>query len=109
MAKDFTQWHNIKTELDGEDKTLLFHEREIWWCSVGVNVGHEVDGKGRDSTRPVLVIQKFNRRIFLGVPLTTKIKAIPYYHRITLHNREQCVMLSQVRLWGQQTVAQPYG
>jgi len=22
-----------------------FSEREIWWCSVGVNVGHEADSK----------------------------------------------------------------
>jgi len=69
--------------------------REIWWCSVGVNIGHEMDGKNQFYNRPVLIVRKFN----FGVPLTTKIKQNPYYLLIRFKDHDQCVMLSQLRLW----------
>jgi hypothetical protein len=36
----------------------FYHKREIWWCSLGVNVGFEQDGTGTNYDRPVLVICK---------------------------------------------------
>lgn len=99
MEKDFTEWSKLKAELDVVHHTPTFQQREIWWCSIGVNIGHEVNGKNRLSNRPVLVVRKFNQHIFLGVPLTTKIKDNPYYHPICLKDRKQSVMLSQLRLW----------
>jgi mRNA interferase MazF len=66
---------------------------------VGVNIGHEMDGKNQFYNRPVLIVRKFNPHIFFGVPLTTKIKQNPYYLPIRFKDREQCVMLSQLRLW----------
>lgn len=99
MEKDFAGWHQLKSQLHTEHRAPTFQEREVWWCSVGVNIGHEVDGKSQLFSRPVLIVRKFNRHIFLGVPLTTQIKENRYYHRIHFKGREQCVMLSQLRLW----------
>jgi len=99
MNKDFTDWHQYKHWLHHEHPLPTFRQREIWWCSVGVNVGHEVDGKSARFNRPVLIVRKFNPHIFLGVPLTTQRKDNPFYHPIQLKDREQCVMLSQLRLW----------
>ena len=98
MEKDFASWHELKSELHFHAELPLFKQREIWWCSIGANVGHESDGKSRYFSRPVLVVRKFNKHIFLGVPLTTQIKASLFYHRISLHGKEQCVMLSQFRI-----------
>jgi mRNA interferase MazF len=98
MEKDFTGWHRLKTELQ-EHPTPLFQERDVWWCSIGVNIGDEGDGKNTHFSRPVLILRKFNARIFLGIPLTTKIKPNPYYHTIHFKGRDQCAMLSQIRLW----------
>jgi len=100
MPKDFDNWNSIKKQLEQDHKAPTFQEREIWWCSIGVNLGHEENGKNQDYSRPVLVIRKFNDHIFLGVPLTTQIKEKHYYHRIHFKEREQCVMLSQIRLLG---------
>jgi mRNA interferase MazF len=61
-----------KTDNDLED--FYFREREVWWCKMGVNVGYEQDGKGKDFLRPVLVIKKLNKFTFLGVPLSSVIK-----------------------------------
>lgn len=99
MEKDFTAWHDLKTHLQKQGETPTFKQREIWWCSIGVNVGDEMDGKSQLFSRPVLIVRKFNRRIFIGVPLTTKVKDNPYYHRIHFKGIDQCVMLSQLRLW----------
>ena len=45
MQKDFPGWHRQKEQLHAQHHTPTFQEREIWWCSVGVNIGHEMDGK----------------------------------------------------------------
>ena len=77
----------------------------MWWCSIGVNLGHEQDGKGTYFNRPVLVIKKFNNRLFWGVPLTTQIKDNKYYHRFTLRGKEQCAMLTHLRLYDAQRLS----
>jgi mRNA interferase MazF len=99
VIKDFKTWHDIKTEINDSPRLPSYSEREIWWCSIGTNVGHEEDGKGLYSRRPVLIVKKFNQHVFWGVPLTTQIKDKHYYHRISFKGVEQCVMLSQLRLW----------
>ncbi len=76
----------------------MFKEREVWWCSLGANIGDEQDGKGRSFTRPVLVLRKFNRNVFIGIPLSTKVKDNQFYHRVTFNNIEQSLVLSQLRL-----------
>ncbi len=47
MQKDFPGWHRQKEQLHAQHHTPTFQEREIWWCSVGVNIGHEMDGKNQ--------------------------------------------------------------
>ena len=47
MAKDFDRWNKKKKALDAKAEPLYFHEGEIWWVHLGVNVGYEIDGKGR--------------------------------------------------------------
>lgn len=99
MEKDFNKWNELKQQIDQNQKQLIFKERDVWWCSVGINIGHEENGKNEFFTRPVLVIRKFNRQLFLGVPLTTKCKENRYYHKILFKEKEQCAMLSQVRVF----------
>lgn len=78
-------------------------QREIWWCSIGVNVGVEQDGENDLYERPVLIIRKFNHRHFIGVPLTTQLKDFPFRHTLYYRNeaegqvREGQALLSQMR------------
>ncbi|MBU2219125.1 hypothetical protein KKG15_01365 [Patescibacteria group bacterium] len=39
--KDFDAWNIQKKKIHSRDEKILFHEREIWWCSLGVNIGFE--------------------------------------------------------------------
>lgn len=65
-VKDFEGWSSVKTRIHSEEKIPTFREREIWWCSTGVNVGVEQDGKNILYERPILIVHKFNRRLFWG-------------------------------------------
>ena len=49
---------------------MQFHEREIWWCALGVNVGSEQDGVAKTYEPPILVIKNFNGQVLWAVPLT---------------------------------------
>lgn len=99
MYKDFIGWHPLKRRLHEREDTPTFREREIWWTSIGVNIGYEQDGKHTAYIRPVLIMRKFSRQLLLGVPLTTKVKSIPYYHRLRFREQEQCAILMQIRAW----------
>lgn len=98
MEKDFPGWHQLKAQLHAQPDVSVFQEREIWWCCVGVNIGFEADGKHEYFNRPVLVVRKFNKRFFFGIPLTTQRKPDnPYYFPLHFHGRENCALLSQAR------------
>ena len=46
MNKDFDSWNEAKKGLDSYDVFLPIKEGGVWWCSVGMNVGIEMCGKG---------------------------------------------------------------
>lgn len=76
--KDFHDWNKKKIKIDGFVEFQHPKEGEIWWCSIGVNIGSEVYGKGADYTRPVLVINAEGSESFIGIPLTSNIKSRKY-------------------------------
>ncbi len=99
MEKQFDTWNELKKSVDKREGLPSFKERDIWWCSIGLNVGHEENGKNAAFHRPVLVVRKFNNRLFWGVPLTSQIKDNKHYHNFTFLGRPQCAMLTQLRLF----------
>ncbi len=96
--KDFNSWNEKKKLIHSADFQRFVNEREIWWCSIGLNVGDEEDGKNDQFERPVLVIKKFNRNIVLVVPLTTKLKTNKYYFHFKDPQGQFAAILSQLRL-----------
>jgi len=54
--KDYIKWHKVKTNINDLEKRAFFHEREIWFCYLGANIGFEQNGTGGDYLRPVLII-----------------------------------------------------
>ena len=104
MKKDFQKWHPKKSEINEIEKRPFFHEREIWSCSLGVNIGSEQDGHGEDFLRPIVIVRKFNNEIFWAVPLTKSTKkhkerAEAYYHSFSfISGITSVAILSQIRL-----------
>jgi mRNA-degrading endonuclease toxin of MazEF toxin-antitoxin module len=98
MKKDFKKWHLKKETLNDEKNRPFFREAEVWFCSIGVNVGFEQDGAGGNFLRPVVVIKKFNNEVFWALPLTKRKKKGPYYFSFKLNSKISTAILSQVRL-----------
>lgn len=97
MKKDFQKWNEKKEKIHESADSFFFHEREVWWCSLGINVGYEQDG-AKNFIRPIIIFKKFNNRIFWGIPLTTKDKNGKYYYKFAFLNKNNTAILSQLRL-----------
>lgn len=97
MSKDFFSWHALKTDIERDKTSPLFREREIWWCSLGLNVGIEEDGKHELFQRPILVFRKFNKEMLWALPMTSKKKEGKFYHSFDFHEQERTALLSQIR------------
>jgi mRNA-degrading endonuclease toxin of MazEF toxin-antitoxin module len=98
MGKDFDNWNKRKKEINKREPNF-YYEREIRWCSLGVNIGFEEDGTSKTYRRPVLIIRGFSRYVCLAVPLTTSSKNNPYHIAVgIIEGQEAFVILSQIRL-----------
>src|SRR3989344_5267310 len=99
MEKDFDNWNAEKKNIHKQVSAVFCHPREVWWCSLGVNVGFEQDGTGKHFDRPIVVIKGFNQNIFFGVALTQSKKSSKYYFDLgQIYGKDSCAILSQVRL-----------
>ena len=76
--KDFDAWNERKKQIDALGRFQHPKEREIWWCRIGMNVGTEIYGKGKDYERPVLVINAEGEQSCIVIPITSKIRAKKY-------------------------------
>jgi mRNA-degrading endonuclease toxin of MazEF toxin-antitoxin module len=99
--KRFDEWIKQKKKLDAHDTqvSLYTKEREVWWISIGVNVGAEIDGKNELFERPVLIFRKVGREQFYGLPLTSKEKSGPFYRLVHYGDSAGNVCLSQLRVF----------
>lgn len=98
MQKDFDRWNDKKKKLSSRTFSDFVHAREVWWCSLGVNIGFEQDGKNQFFERPVLVIRKFSNDSVLIVPLSSKPKTNIFSFNFTHEGQRFSALLSQIRL-----------
>ena len=100
MEKDFDKWNTKKKRLDGHEyQPPLVSEGDLWWCAVGENVGIETSGKSEHFTRPVVVLKKFGRLGFFGIPTTTKKREGTWYVSFVHKEVPEVAMLSQARVF----------
>ena len=101
----FDKWNEVKKELEQKTGTGVANG-EVYWLSVGQNLGSETYGKGADFKRPVLVLNKVYIKnyinAFVGVPLSSKAsqKSGCLYHKFTdKQGIKQVALLAQIRLF----------
>ena len=99
MQKDFDKWNTEKKIVDAKvvNTELFFYAREVWWCSAGLNIGVEADGKHDNFERPMLIIKKFNADMVWMLPLTTQGRSNKYYYKLNHEEVKSWVVLSQVK------------
>jgi len=100
-AQFIFDWHKIKIkiQLAKENEDLYFYKKDIWWASLGSNIGHEEDGKNKTFERPVLILKKFNSHLILIIPLSTVLKGNKfYYYKFVFKKRLVSALVCQIRL-----------
>lgn len=80
MIEDFDIWNNLKKDIESKEPVKKFpKEREVWMCTLGKNIGYEQNGIGSEFLRPILIIKKFNNKMFWVIPLSSKQKRFDFY------------------------------
>ena len=99
MEKDFDKWNKRKKQIDGRENVPFYHEREMWWCSLGVNIGYEQNGSGDEYCRPVLILKGLSKKTCLVIPLTTAISSHSLRPGVGIvDGKEARALLSQMRV-----------
>jgi len=99
-VKQFNKWNKIKKKIDIKTtKIVVPKEREVYWASVGENIGNEQNGKGDIFSRPVLIIKRFSKSMFFGVPLSTQTKKGTFFYNFTFLNNPSNALIVQGRLF----------
>jgi 8-oxo-dGTP pyrophosphatase MutT (NUDIX family)/mRNA-degrading endonuclease toxin of MazEF toxin-antitoxin module len=93
--RNYEKWHQLKVQLEKREGRVNFSVGEVWWTSVGVNLGFEEDGKNELFERPVLIIRKYNKHLFVGMSMTSKAKNDKFHHRVTFGDTPGWIILSQ--------------
>ena len=86
--KKYDEWNEIKKSITIKQPKFRIKPREIYWVKIGQNVGDEEYGKGENFARPVIVIKKLTRDLFMGIPTSTTIKDNDYFHPFEYTNRQ---------------------
>jgi mRNA-degrading endonuclease toxin of MazEF toxin-antitoxin module len=97
--KDFDGWNMVKKNVDRKNigKNFYFYAREIWWGSLGLNIGAESDGKNDLFERPLLILKVFNKEMLWCLPITSTIKDLPFYYKIKFNNESRSVLVTQIK------------
>src|SRR5271154_6641687 len=99
MKKDFIRWHAKKSQLNDIVSRPSFHEQEVWFCYLGLNIGFEQDGIGDDYLRPVIIVRQFNHDIFWAIPVTrTEKRSMHYFEFSFREGTTSFAVISQIRL-----------
>ncbi len=90
MEKIFDEWNEVKKELAKNERKLGIKSREIFWT----NIGYEQNGKGKNFARPVIVVRKLTKDLFLGIPTTTTLREDnDYFHKFKYKTKNNNVVI----------------
>ena len=112
IIKLFTDWTKLKVRIHlyKSNSQIYFRERQIWWTSVGQNIGVESNGKNSNFERPIIILKKFNSETFLGITLSTKPRTGYYYQSVrTGTNKPSFANLSQLKLFSSKRLIRRIG
>lgn len=94
----FVSWTKLKFKIHLSEREVYPKTREIWWASLGQNIGVEVNGKNDNFERPVVVIKVFNNFGMLVAPISSTIKEGKYFiNFVNNDGRKNIINMSQIR------------
>lgn len=98
MQKDFHIWTELKNQIQNKLVQIYPKEREIWWCSLGLNIGSEQDGKNDNFERPVIIYKIINTNIVIILPITSSEKKDRHHFVFKIENKNVSIILSQIKV-----------
>jgi hypothetical protein len=99
MKQKFNNWNELKQKLEKKE-IISFKQGEIYFMSVGQNIGYEVYGKKDLYLRPVLVYRKLSKQTFIGIPLSSKQKDGTYFFTFRYTQKTlSTALLNQIRVF----------
>lgn len=100
MIKDFDKWNELKKKINSPQVLpKRYHERDIWWCSLGANVGHEHDGIGITYQRPMLILKGLGADTCLAIPITSSSNRHRFRIPIgVIYSKNASAVISQIRV-----------
>lgn len=112
MNEEFDRWNELKKETN-DVPPPIFKDREIFHMRMGHNIGHEQNGKGDEFLRPVIVLKRLSRDMFIGIPLSSKLKEGSFYHTVTFKKNgvqtQNRAIIAQIKLFSAQRLLKKIG
>ena len=58
LIQIFANWTKLKIRIHASEsnRNVYFKEGQIWWASIGQNIGVEANGKNKNYERPVIMM-----------------------------------------------------
>lgn len=96
--KHFPEWNERKIVLDANShKAPYVSTGDIWWVSMGANIGSEIDGKSELFSRPAIVYKKLAHGFHFVIPTTSQQKEGSWYVGFRHKGKDMYVCLHQAR------------
>lgn len=95
--KNFRHWAEVAEVVEKRRREELPKARVVYWCYFGLGIGTELYGKGREFTRPGLVLAELTVDLFLVVPITSRLETGANYMPIIVSGRVRYLNLAQAR------------
>ncbi len=96
--KRFLEWIGLKERLHGgEHRPPLVSQGDIWWASIGENVGSEINGKNNLFSRPVIIFKKLAHGFYFVIPTTTKERKGTWQVKFRQQEKDMFACLHQAR------------
>lgn len=98
MNKKFSEWIDVKEKLHEKNMNVPYvNQGDIWWASVGENIGQEVNGKNKEFSRPIIILKKLAFGFYFVIPVTTRPKYGTWYVPFYYNKRSMIACLHQSR------------
>ena len=96
--KRFLPWIGLKQRLhEAAQKPPLVSEGDIWWASIGENVGSEINGKSDLFSRPAVIYKKLAHGFYFVIPTTTQERTGSWFVPFRQRNKAMVACLHQAR------------
>ena len=96
--KRFLEWIGLKEKLHNiVTQPPHVSAGDLWWASLGENVGSEINGKHVLFSRPVIILKKLAHGFYFVIPTTTELREGSWYVQLRHRDKEMVACLHQAR------------